>query len=656
MMKGPWIVAVLCAVVGCCYGGDVDVPLWPESLGEGAEFYMYSDLRGEVPVQLAPERRGEFICKLNRLGMMENRRELSYRMEHKKVPTNKKEFHSYELRCREGGREYARGFLLREQSRLGGYSMNEFDAEAYLTPGSWKTVREKLAIPGVDDAIPRAAADSAGEQWEPLPEKLERWRYPEELTAQEELHFYMDGGERGCVELELVPELREEFVRKINRLGKLQNEGKRESAAMPTAFDLRCETASTVYKKAFWTRNDTWVGGPNISEFDARKYITPRSWEEVMSKKEKTDQLLFGSGRVGSALAGDVWEDELGEDAETPACPLPPADDVERDSEPAEDGEYNSEDELCDAETLSEEEWKELEREEDAWEAARAKMEYCLPRDLRPGDVLRVSLLSKIGKGEVELEFVPGMQEAFMAQINRLAKLEQEAHYKEGVFHLPHCLSYGLRCTTDKHAYAETYYMKHQTWVGDGFSGLWFDAAPYFTAASWRAAEEKLRTARDIESDTACPATCGTREPQQTPSAPSPLPKARELPQALSPREAVVFYMRSTVGKGEVELQLVPELREEFISKLNHLSKPKSEGVGDGMPCLRTGNLYKLCCRTAEKDYAEGWLVCGMSWIVGPGGEFNAKPYITPESWEDVRKRFRDEQVDTRQEHDYRSR
>ena len=258
---------------------------WEEQLptDKAVEFYLISPLRGEAKLEAAPELRSELIAKLNLLGKLENRRQRRHTLGYDRVPTRLTPFHSWELCCRIPGRQKpTKGFLMRGRTWVGGFTENEFNAARYFT--NLPAALNKLARPDADDAdCLTGYTEHREDAWPDAAERDETWELPENLSPEDDIVFYVRHRYKkksAEVEIRPLPELRAEFIAKLNRLGFLDKRceyGKRPGSDLA----LYCRTSEMKYCTGFALRGGTWVGGDSDNEFNAARYFSADEWARV---------------------------------------------------------------------------------------------------------------------------------------------------------------------------------------------------------------------------------------------------------------------------------------------------------------------------------------------------------------------------------------
>ena len=562
---------------------------WPENLPEDAEIALYSPLSGQsVPLEVAPELRAELITKLNLLGKLENRRMRRHTEGGQRVPTRLAIAHSYELLYRAPGQRGGhKRFLMRGGTRVGGYTENEFDTTRYFT--NLSAALEMLAIAGADEPelVPAYAEDS----WPDAGDMDESWQLPTDLSPEDDPRFYMEAeheGKRITVEMEPLPELRAEFIAKLAKLAYLEQHDKRKNIVLPCERQvntLHVRTTKLDYRKGFYLRGDTWVGGATKNEFNAARYFSPETWQ-----------------RVHAAY------DALNEDT-----------DITR---------YLYE-------NKTEDTWLPLPEEEVPQETAPVEAEE--PRPAPP------CFRSKIGKGSVAVECRPGAEELFAAKLLQLSRPEREAYeYNAREFHMPICQTYALGLETS----GKPELFVWGTHIGGAYSGHWFDAAELLTPDTWEQLRSRLAGEYD-EVGYSTPFNPALPAPQL----PAPPPHSADaFPQHLTPEEPALFYMHSR-ERGDVAVEVVPELRAEFIRKLNREGKLENRfwsryRESHTHICWAPCHGYTLRCRTADTDYAYGF----RFFIRSQTGRVDAARYFTRRSWEEAQAKLRtagDEAIDT---------
>lgn len=576
---------------------------WEEALPENdaVEFYLVSPLRGEAQLQVEPGLRAQLVAKLNLLAKLENRRLRRHTLGYMRVPTRLTPFHTWELSCRIPGRKTpTKSFLMRGRTWVGGFTENEFNAARYFTSASWQAALDKLSIPEVDDADrPAGYAERTEDAWPDAGAIDEAWELPENLSPEDDIIFYIKDkydSELPEVQITPLPETREEFIAKLNKLGYLSK--RCSSTRFSTQSNaLYCRTPKVSYTEGFSLRADTWVGDTHGNEFNAARYFSPEDWARVEAVFGKTK--LKGLSKNPYAKYKDKTEDTwLEPDSAAPKKTPVLKDDI--------------------------------------------TMESCLP----PKQIIATS---KLGKGSVELHPTPGKEETLRAQLMCLRRLDAEmVKFGDARFRLPICQTYALFFSAEMYT-SDTELFLWDTHIGGGFCGYWFDATHLFTPESWSQVRAKLASVYD---------KVGYHTPF-TPDMPMaeipPAPRVRDKPQNLSPSQNITFFMRtdSFFGKKsyDVEVEPVPELREEFIRKLNRIGKLENRFYArirarggrvhvNPPPALS----YSLYCRTDDACYDGFELIC-RTWI----GGLNAKRYLTQRSWEEVEAKLRtmhDEAVD----------
>lgn len=569
---------------------------WTEKLSadESVEFCLISPLRGEVRLEVVPELRSELTAKLNELARLENLRLRRHTEGYKRVPTRLTPFHTWELCCRVPGQEEpTKGFLMRGRSWVGGFTENEFNAARYFTADSWKAAWDKLTIPEVDDADRLAGyAERTEDAWPDAGAIAEVWTLPENLSPEDDITFYIKdeyNDELAVVEITPLPELRAEFIAKLNKLSYLS---KRCSGAKfgSQCNRLYCRTTEISYGEGFALRADTWVGDICGNEFNAARYFSPEDWARV--------EEAFGKTKLRHFIVDNPYADYQDKTEDT---------------------------------------WLEPDKDESDEKYHFGKtftMQDSLPPAL-------LSVASKIGKGSVELQTLPDKDEVLRAQLMCLRRLEAEVQeFSRSRFHVPVCQTYALFYRPEAYgSYSELFLW--DTHIGGGFCGYWFDAARYITPASW----VELRTKLGSEYDRVGYTT--PFDPAMPGAEPPSVPEANKMPQSLSPSENITFFMSSDYtcsnSRGVVVVELVPELREEFIRKLNRLGKLDNRfrawmrAQSGWVHTIPPPSLsYRLHCYTDEACYDGFELIC-RTWI----GGLNAERYITPRSWEEVQAKLR---------------
>ena len=566
--------------------------VWEDALPEDAEveFYLDSPLRGQARLEVAPGLRAELTAKLNKLARLENLR-LRRRTEgYKRVPTRLTPFHTWELRCRIPGREApTKGFLMRGRTWVGGFTENEFNAARYFTAASWQEAWEKLSIPEVDDTDRLAGyAERTEDAWPDAEGIDEVWKLPENLSPDEDIVFCikdMYNDDTPVVEIAPLPELRAEFIAKLNKLGYLSRRCECSYGAIQRNA-LYCRTAEVSYCKGFSLRADTWICDGRENEFNAARYFSREDWARV--------EAVFGRFS---------------------------------DDEPYAAYKHKSEDT-----------WMEPTTEQPDKNSSDRDKAFALEEFLPPSELC---VTSKLGKGSVELQPRPDKKEALTAQLMCLRRLEAEVQgFSNTRFHVPVCQTYALFYKAEAYGSHSELFL-WDTHIGGGFCGYWFDAASYITPAGWAELRSKLGSEYDqVGYSTPFNLSLPVAEVP-------PAPESHVMPQSLSPTENITFYMNSSAfdssPRGNVVVELVPELREEFIRKLNRMGKLENRftawrnAQGGWVHVYPAPSLsYHLHCRTDEACYDGFQLIC-RTWI----GGLNAERYITKRSWEEVQAKLR---------------
>lgn len=590
-------ILIVGCLLSCQFAARADE--WEEALPAEAEveFYLDSPLRGQAQLEVAPGQRAELTAKLNELARLENLRLRRHTRGYKAVPTRRTPFHTWELRCRIPGQEApTKGFLMRGRTWIGGFTENEFDAARYFTPASWQAAWEKLAIPGADDADCVAGyAERTEDAWPDAGAADEVWELPEALSPEDNITFYIKNRYHDDVpEIEItpLPERRAEFIAKLNKLGYLDKRCKYGNKSDPSNR-LYCRTPKVKYMYGFALRADTWIGGESNNEFNAAAYFSPEDWERV--------ETAYGKPKLQNSLTNTPYKGYK----------------------------HNRKDTWLEPDTT----------EPEARHSIGNAVEL---RGFLPPEQLLVT--SKLGKGSAELRPIPIKEETLRALLMVLRRLDYEFRtYSKDTFRMPVCQTYALFYNYKAEKYSsDSELFLWNTHIGGGYCGYWFDAASYITADSWA----ELRTKLSCEYD---------QVGYTTPFAPTlpqaELPTAQEvtskMPQALNPEEDITFYMHHfgyIDSRGHVIAELVPELREEFIRKINRMGKLENRftawmhAQGGWVHTMPPPTLsYELRCRTAHTDYTSGFSLICRTWI----GRLNIERYITPRSWQEIQAKLR---------------